>query len=335
MIGFTPISLLFLFDRDLQEYATVISILIFSIFLMLFCYLLIEFTFNKKVTFKVWNSSFVERSLPLLRYHSEESKKPKCRLIAICGQSVSQKNGELNIHLRKKFLEVSSKGDYAIFAGTPQEKDVFFEGYKPFENFKCGDVTLNLYNLDERTICCLKEHHSRKSIHNCVEVLWSIIALKSIKEISWTSVHGLMYDRSQCVRTSRILCLENEHYENYIQENTKIFQRGAPFQQCQENKERLRTNDFWTQKGCDTHNLFKKATQTVSIIMTDSCFLTMIEIFSNVSQCYHIGSLDKQAVENNLVWKWGAGYNYGDLCDLLPNDFTMDGNRQKGSSDSE
>ena len=69
--------------------------------------------------------------------------------------------------------------------------------------------------------------------------------------------------------------------------------------------------------------------------MTDSCFLTMIEIFNNVSQCYHIGSVDKQAVENNLVWKWGAGYNYGDLCDLLPNEFTMDGNRQKGSSDSE
>ena len=254
------------------------------------------------------------------------------RLFAICGQSVSQQNGALNVHLREYFLKVSSPKDYAIFAGTPQEKNVFFDGYKPYREFKCGDVTLTLYNLHGRTVCTLKEHHSRKSIHNCVEVLWSLIILESLCMTAWTSVHAVMYDSSQCVRTGRILSLENAHYGKLIKENTAQFREGAPSQQCEENKRRL--SSYWTKNGCDIKALLKEVTESVSLLMTESCFYTMIEIFTNVSQCKHIGCSDKQNVEINLVWKWGAGYNYGDLCDLLPDEFTMDGARQRGSSDS-
>tara|TARA_B100001248_G_scaffold186956_1_gene142750 strand:- start:1369 stop:2376 length:1008 start_codon:yes stop_codon:yes gene_type:complete len=276
----------------------------------------------------------IAKGLPLHNDDNEFKNKLMSRLFAICGQSVRQQNGALNIHLRQKFLDVSSPGDNAIFAGTPQEKNVFFEGYTHYEEFNYGDVTFTLYNLEGRIVYTLKEHHSRKSIHNCVEVLWSLIALKSVKHVSWTSVHGLMYDNSQCVRTSRILCLENEHYEEYIKENTDSFREGPPLQQCQTNKARLEAASYWKTNGCDIEKLFREVTESVSLVMTDSSFSTMLDIFTNVSQCYHIGCVDKQIVETNLVQKWGAGYNYGDLCDLLPEDFTMDGDRQKGASDS-
>lgn len=314
--------------------------IIFILFCFFFmCILLIKNKYKKDILHNniqsIFKRKYSNKVYPLLYYNTEEENIQKLpRLFAICGQSVIQENGELNLHLRNKFLEVSNKGDYGIFAGTPEEKNIFLKGYNAFKVFKIGDVTFNLYNLESRTICCLREHHSRKSIHNCVEVLYSLIGLKSINISKFSNIHVVMYDKSQCIRTSRIISLQNNHYEEYIKNNTEMFSNGDPLEQCKNNKERLRKAYFWYNYGSDVKKLFKFTTDNVSLIFDDSCFHNMIEIFSNNSNCYHIGSLKKETIEKTLVWKWGAGYNYEDLCDLLPDDFKMDGKRQTGSSDS-
>ena len=340
--------------NQVHDITTIPMLLACGMFVVLLCAILVQSRNKEGMRERLVSRTNV---LPLPLHNDDDNddnnddngfkNKPAIRLFAICGQSVEQQNGVLNIHLRDRFLEVSLVGDWAIFAGTPQEKigliqedmygprqRCFFEGYTHYEEFKYGDVTFTLYNLEGRTIYALKEHHSRKSIHNCVEVLWSLIALKSVNLESWTSVHALMYDSSQCVRTSRILCLENTHYEEHIKENTDTFREGPPLQQCQTNKARLEAASYWKTNGCDIEKLFREATERVALEVTDSSFSTMMDIFTNVSQCYHIGCVDKQTVESNLVQKWGAGYNYGDLCDLLPDEFTMDGNRQGGASDA-
>lgn len=342
-MNFTSNDVFALGLNQAHDNTTTHTLLACGLFVFLLCATLVQ-SHNKGVILDTGIRELLDPSSKDLPLYDDDNNddngfknKPAIRLFAICGQSVKQQNGALNIHLRDRFLEVSSVGDWAIFAGTPQEKKVFFEGYSHYKEFNQGDATFTLYNLEGRTICVLKEHHSRKSIHNCVEVLWSLIALESVKLNSWTSVHGLMYDSSQCVRTSRILCLKNEHYEDYIKENTDIFcVKGdrTPLQQCQTNKARLEAASYWKTNGCDIEKLFREATERVALEVTDSSFSTMMDIFTNVSQCYHIGCVDKQSVESDLVKKWGAGYNYGDLCDLLPDKFTMDGDRQGGASDS-
>jgi hypothetical protein len=277
---------------------------------------------------------------PLLPMHNDEGDtltekaipKTSPRLFAICGQDVAQRDGALNVELRDKFLEVSSTGDYAIFAGTPPEKAVFLKGRtRLLHDWRFWSVPFTLYDLEGRIICVLNKHHSRRSIHNCVEVLWCLIGLESINLSSWTSVHGLMYDKSQCTRTSNIIW-GGANYEDYIKNNTDKFREGPPLQQCLTNKIRLQA--YWTKNGIDFEKLFIERSIEKNVVVTSSAMNTMKAIFTNVSECYHIGCADKQEVEKNLQFKWGAGFNYGDLCDLLLEEFTMDGDRQAGASNA-
>ena len=70
------------------------------------------------------------------------------------------------------------------------------------------------------------------------------------------------------------------------------------------------------------------------LVVSDMAFRSMLSAFRNVDKCFEIGSSDKALIEQSLIYKWGARYNYGDICDLLPMQFKMDGNRKNAASNA-
>jgi hypothetical protein len=253
------------------------------------------------------------------------------KMFVICGQDVRQQGGELNTELLSRFIEVSAPGDWAIFTGTPLEKDVFLNGLTISKRFRVGKVSLCLYACSDRTICALDEHHSQKSIHNCVEALWAFSILETFGFSNWTAIHGLMYDKSQGERTKLILGEDQSGYKAFIEQAEHI-STDLPLKQCLDNM--LLLNDYWTTDGPDFMRLLKERSDEHGLAVSDMAFRSMLSVFRNVDKCFHIGSSAKVLVEQSLIYKYGAGYNYADICDLLPMLFEMDGNRKNGASNA-
>tara|TARA_B110001454_G_scaffold215403_1_gene236799 strand:- start:132 stop:1040 length:909 start_codon:yes stop_codon:yes gene_type:complete len=297
-------------------------------------------TQNIDAAVKASTSTAADSDTWLLEEEQHMDKTLPC-VAVICGQDVAQEGGKLNTELRNQFLKESSVGDWAIFAGTPKEKTVFLEGLEVYQNFQCGKVSYGLYMLEGRHICVLENYQSQQSVHNCVEALWAFQGLETEDHIfAPSSVYGLMYDKSQCIRTTRFLGKNEGECTDYIKQYPHLFRQNPVIK-----PDGTRQAPPEEQYESNVENMGEDANKSISQIITErsvehdivpssNAWNCTLEAFTNFDTCVHIGSAEKAKVEKYLYSHHGAGVNGAEKLAMTAKVFTMDGVRMNAASNA-